>query len=242
MLPETVALVYEISPPPKPAPTNGSNGSNGASPEPDAGLNPVLINEGWIDERRRSAFYSYLQSGEASDNPLLGVVMSHERGILETSAYEVEPEAAWRRRSVAAYMTEAGVDFNCLTHASALPSGRRDVLTLHRHLGARPWSTRERSLLAVLFQTIAPRLGCALRPVGEPSIHDLPPRAIGVLDGFLRGLSSKQAAEERGISVNTVNEYAKMIHRHFGVQSRGELLAHLAGVSHRHQAESLFEA
>jgi len=233
LIPDTVALVYEIAPP---AAEPQNNGSSAARAE----LSPVLIDDGWTDNGRRDAFYAYLESGDTSDNPLLRAIMSHQQGVLETTAYEVAHPSQWRRLSVADYMTEAGVDFNCVTHAATRAGGRRDVMTIHRHKNAPRWSKRDRALLAILFRTLAPHLGRALRPVGEPSIMDLPPRVVGILDGYLRGLSSKQVAAERELSVHTVNEYTKLIHRHFGVQSRGELLALLAGVSHRHQIDPLF--
>lgn len=236
LIPETVALVYEMQPPT----ASRESGENGHATDAGAGLNPTLIDYGWTDEGAREAFHAYLASGDAAENPLLGVVMSRDDAHLETSAFEVEPAPVWHANPVADYMVAARVEFDCLTHASLRSSNRREVLTLHRHLGSAAWSKRERVLARLLFRSLQPHLGSPLSPIGEPSVLDLPPRALVVLDGFLRGLSSKQVAAERDLSIHTVNEYAKLIHRHFGLQSRGELLARLAGVAFRHHQSPLF--
>ncbi len=231
LIPDTVALLYELSAPsPKQLP----------GPEDPAGLSPVLIDHGWIDDSSKSAFDEYLQSGEAAANPLLAAIMQLEPGTLSTTAYEIEPDEAWRARAVSEYMGRARVCIDCITHAKRLPSGRTQVITLHRHLGRHAWTPSETALFLLLFELLHPKLDSLLAPVGEPSILDLPPRATAVLDAMFRGLSSKQIALERDLSVHTINEYSKLIHRHFGVQSRSELQTRFAGVNYRHQIEPLF--
>ncbi len=59
----------------------------------------------------------------------------------------------------------------------------------------------------------------------EPSPSDLPPRPRQVLRCLLQGDSDKQAARRLGISSFTVNQYTKVLFRHFGVQGRAELMA-----------------
>ena len=230
LIPESVSLLYEITPPTQ---------SDNPDPTEDP-VHPVLIDDGWIDHACKDAFYEYLASGDAASNPLLGAIQSLKPGIFSTSAYEIEPEDAWRARPVAAYMARARVDFNCITHAKKLPSGRIQVVTVHRHLGRDDWSTTEQQLLSLLFETLHSKLDSILAPVGDPSVTDLPPRALAVLEAALRGLSNKQIAAERGLSIHTINEYTKLIHRHFAVQSRSELQARLAGVHFRNQIDPKF--
>lgn len=45
------------------------------------------------------------------------------------------------------------------------------------------------------------------------------------LRGLARGRSEAQLAAELGLSPHTVHDYVKALYRHFGVQSRAELLA-----------------
>lgn len=53
----------------------------------------------------------------------------------------------------------------------------------------------------------------------------LPPRLRRTLERLLAGESEKTAARAMGISHHTVHEYVKQIYKHFGVNSRGELMA-----------------
>lgn len=56
-------------------------------------------------------------------------------------------------------------------------------------------------------------------------LADLRDRQREVLYGLARGLSEKEVAGELGISHNTVHAHVKELHRHFVVNSRGELLS-----------------
>lgn len=57
----------------------------------------------------------------------------------------------------------------------------------------------------------------------------LPPRARETLMHLLAGRSEKEIASILGLSKNTVHHYAKLIHKHFDVSSRSELLARWVG-------------
>ena len=53
----------------------------------------------------------------------------------------------------------------------------------------------------------------------------LSPRHLQTLQRLLEGDSEKEIAFRWGVSPNTVHVYVKGLYRHFGVSSRGELLA-----------------
>ena len=72
---------------------------------------------------------------------------------------------------------------------------------------------------------LAPLVGGPLAWFAEPQPSQLPPRVRQVLRCLLEGDGDKQAAARLGISPHTVNVHTKAIFRHFGVQSRAELLA-----------------
>ena len=50
---------------------------------------------------------------------------------------------------------------------------------------------------------------------------------VQTLNLLLAGYGMKQVAAGLGISVHTVNDYVKALHRHFGVATRAELLTKL---------------
>lgn len=60
-------------------------------------------------------------------------------------------------------------------------------------------------------------------PTGGPAA--LSPRLAQTLERLLAGDSEKEAAARLGVSPHTLHVYVKALHRHFGVCSRGELLA-----------------
>jgi DNA-binding CsgD family transcriptional regulator len=87
------------------------------------------------------------------------------------------------------------------------------------------YSERQRLLVQTLLQEIAPFVESTLASFKDPSPFALPPRVRQVLRCLLEGDSDKQIASRLGISSNTVNQYTKVIYRHFAVRSRHELMA-----------------
>ena len=98
-------------------------------------------------------------------------------------------------------------------------------LILARNAGRRDFSQRDRALVGFAHRELARLIGPRLARFAEPTPLDLTPRVRQVLDRLLEGDGDKQVAARLGMSRFTVNEYAKVIYRHFGVQSRAELLA-----------------
>ena len=97
-------------------------------------------------------------------------------------------------------------------------------LNFGRAVGGRDFTPRERTLVREAHDLVAPLAGGPLASFAEPAPTALPVRARLVLKCLLEGDSDKQAAARLGISRFTVNHYGKQIHRHFGVQTRAELL------------------
>jgi DNA-binding CsgD family transcriptional regulator len=131
---------------------------------------------------------------------------------------------------------EASAEYECsrqigVSHSMAclrmLP-GAKDgfrILSLWRAAGERDFSLRDRVLLREVQAAIVPLIGGPLAPQGEPSPADLAPRVRQVLRCLLEGDGDKQIAARLGLTRHTVNQYAKALFRHFGVESRAELLA-----------------
>ena len=91
--------------------------------------------------------------------------------------------------------------------------------------GERDFTPAEKCLVECAVAAIAPLVGGALAGFADPSPSELPPRTRQVLKCLLEGDGDKQVAARLGLSVLTVNQHTKRIYRHFGVQSRAELLA-----------------
>jgi DNA-binding CsgD family transcriptional regulator len=96
---------------------------------------------------------------------------------------------------------------------------------LYRPIGQRDFSARDRLIVHEVQAALAPLVGGPLARFNEPSPMDLAPRARQVLGCLLEGDGDKQIAARLKLSKFTVNQYTKQIFRHFGVNSRPELLA-----------------
>jgi DNA-binding NarL/FixJ family response regulator len=82
---------------------------------------------------------------------------------------------------------------------------------------------QKRILLARLCKLVGEQAGATKGKLSKE--QDLPPRVLQTLEGLLAGQSEKEVAHELGVSPHTVHVYVKSLHKHFGVSSRGELLA-----------------
>jgi DNA-binding NarL/FixJ family response regulator len=99
------------------------------------------------------------------------------------------------------------------------------VLYLLRPIGEQDFTGRQRAFAAEAMARVAPLLGGPLARLHEPAPSALPRRIRLVLRYLLEGDSDQHIAERMKLSRFTVNEYVDRIYRHFGVQSRTELLA-----------------
>lgn len=110
----------------------------------------------------------------------------------------------------------------------SLPSLGRDEnvgMVLTRSKGRRDFNGRDLAFVSELLSALTPLVGGPLARFSEPSPIDLAPRVRQVLGCLLEGDGDKQIAARLGVSAYTVNQYTKLIFKHFGVVSRTELLA-----------------
>jgi DNA-binding CsgD family transcriptional regulator len=99
------------------------------------------------------------------------------------------------------------------------------LLAVSRPKGDRPFSGRDKAIIHEMNVQLSPMLGRELAGLAEPAPSALPRRSQAVLRCVLEGDSDKQISRRTHISPHTVNGHLKVIFRHFGVQSRSELLA-----------------
>ncbi|MCC7339291.1 MAG: helix-turn-helix transcriptional regulator [Pirellulaceae bacterium] len=122
------------------------------------------------------------------------------------------------------YVKKAHLDDGILIHHQAGPRQMR-WLWVNRALNDSPFGDRDRRLMTLLNLELSRLLGTKLALIGEPTLTDLSPRQRDVLICLMEGDSEKQVAVRLNISPYTVHDYVKLLHAHFDVRSRGELLA-----------------
>jgi DNA-binding CsgD family transcriptional regulator len=123
------------------------------------------------------------------------------------------------------FVRQGGLDLGILSRQTFGCGEHTNVVILYPSLGKAPLLERSRRLVHLTQQELGPLLGKALAVAGEPGWSNLPPRWRQTLDCLLEGDSEKQVALRLGISQLTIHQYVKGLYQHFGVSSRGELLA-----------------
>jgi DNA-binding NarL/FixJ family response regulator len=94
-----------------------------------------------------------------------------------------------------------------------------------RAIGEVDFSVRQKAVVREAMAHVAPLIGGPLARFYEPVPSELPPRLRQVLRCLLEGDTDKQVAARLGLTRHTVNQYTKVVFRHFRVRSRPELLA-----------------
>lgn len=105
------------------------------------------------------------------------------------------------------------------------PGDGSAVVIIARAIGDMDFSAREKAVVQEAMALAVPLVGGPLARFREPSPSALPPRVREVLRCLLEGEGDKQVAARLELTRHTVNQYVKVIFRHFAVQSRAELLA-----------------
>lgn len=116
--------------------------------------------------------------------------------------------------------------FSPLRAARAASAGHRYSigLGLSRPAGAPPFGARERLILQLLNRELMDVYEqFAASVVARPAA--LPPTLGQTLILLQQGLSESQIAARRGLSRHTIHDHVKRLHKHFGAQTRAELLA-----------------
>lgn len=185
---------------------------------------------GWSGERERRAFVSYTESAQwvALDPSMPRLAQAVTTPLCTFTRDQLLGDREWYESAhVQELRRAARVDsFIYAAYAPGGDCGRS--FSLHRPWGDRPFGERERRLVDI-FHHECTFLHEPRSTVDPALLRGLPPRLQDTLRGLAKGRSEKQIAADLGISPHTVHEYVKALHRHFGVQSRSELLARCLG-------------
>jgi DNA-binding CsgD family transcriptional regulator len=166
-----------------------------------------------VNPRHQPMFVAALARLIRSDSPISMGQMLGDRG--------------WRRSYLYQEVyANVGLDAN-LYSLVRLNCGADDdaMLFVVRAAGRRAFGGREGQIVREIKSALAAGIGGPFARFTEPSPSKLTPRARQVLKCLLEGDGDKQVAIRLALSPYTVNQYTKVIYRHFGASSRTELLA-----------------
>jgi DNA-binding CsgD family transcriptional regulator len=184
-------------------------------------VQPLQIRDQGIDPAARQSFFDDLYwTDHSSDDALEGIVRLYGTAFT-VRRRDLVTDQRWYRSTMAneRYRKHHCGDFIM----SMVPVAELGVLCSVELF--RPWrgpgfSPRDRLLVDLLHGELARDWRRPLRPVPH-----LTPRQQEVLDRLAAGASEKELADQLGLSIHTVHDHVKAVHRAFGVRSRGELLA-----------------
>ena len=195
----------------------------GGHPRP---IDPLDV--GWSGAAERQMYADYYRTQVVDDPGTRALLNGHVATRFITATREqLIDDATWYAAPAVSDLRRLGGVDDFVSSTVALRPG-----VLHGFVVYRPWgerrrfTPRERRLVRLchlwLFQLY--RRGLA-DGAATAAVAALPPRARQALDLLLAGRSTKQVAAGLGISRHTVNDYTKLLHHHFGVTTRAELLA-----------------
>jgi DNA-binding CsgD family transcriptional regulator len=188
--------------------------------------NLVDASESGIDATQRQRFYEdILAYDHQTDDTLNGLVAFYGTQYTR-SRPEIVSDERWYRSAIA---NEKFRPHDC-DHflVSTVPVAPHTVasLALFRGWGEPPFGAREKLLVELLHE----ELGREWLAAREPRLS---PRQREVLELLRRGDSEKEVAAALELSVHTVHDHVKALHRAYGVRSRGELMARAAATRPR---------
>jgi DNA-binding NarL/FixJ family response regulator len=185
---------------------------------------------GWASEAARQRFLQYLaldahQRDETSVRATLAFTQSSTEVLTQLRSELVDAQTWYTSVDFNEYRRVSELDDHLYSAAAMPQAGMAHMITLHAALREPPLPRRAVRLVDLFHQELVALLGSKLARTGEPGIERLSPRLRQVLGKLLSGDSEKQIARALELSLATVHQYVMGLHKHFGVSSRGELMA-----------------
>jgi DNA-binding CsgD family transcriptional regulator len=198
-----------------------------------AGRQPVslsTIRVGWRDESARRTWHDYADTVPMQQTPEYSRIVGSDGGGVLLCRDDVWDRTTWyRSRTFNERHLPSGIDDYILSIVAVPHLDLFHSLWVHRGIGEKPFSARQREILSLLHAELGSLIGRALASACEPALQGLTRRERDTLDALLLGDSEKQIAARLGISTATAHEYVVSVYRHYRVSSRGELMARFVG-------------
>ncbi len=188
--------------------------------------------DGWISDDAETRWREYAQSIPVERMPEYPYLSKFSGETLVLSRDQIWGRETWyRSHTYNEVHRECGIDDYIISICPTSIPDRCTTLWLHKGVGSRDFSQRERAIVSLLHMIINQEIGTYLAAVDEPRLAGLTKRRLEVLDRLLLGDSEKQIAYHFDVGRATIHDHVLAIYRHFGVSSRGELLSRFIGRS-----------
>ena len=195
-------------------------------PRPGPAVPPVSAYSVVAEPKAEEAFQAYLRVGAPDVDPILSAIGKLPDALVTRTRAELVSDTEWYRSATFNEHFRVGeIDHQMMSVCRVSENSASSVIALNRALGDPDFSLRERRLLNFFHVELGRLIGGPLVSALEPNAAQLSPRLRQTLDCLLEGDSEKQVAARLRLSPATVHQYVTGLYRHFGVQSRGQLIA-----------------
>jgi len=192
---------------------------------PLGAIDVVSVFDTGFDSQSRNALAAYHRELTPSADPIFRVLQRSPGRLVTHTRREIVADALWYRSACFDYHRSANVDHQATSVFQFSADKDISVIAMHRGLGSRDFSQRERRLLDFFHSEVGPLIGRALVTSKEATPEGLSPRLRQTLALLLEGESEKAVAARLELSPATVHQYVTALYRRFRVSSRPALMA-----------------
>jgi DNA-binding CsgD family transcriptional regulator len=205
-----------------------ANGGEGRLTGAEGAIVPLTYFHYGFDPADIPTFLAYMREGGPSVDPLVRALQRAPGRTAARTRKQMVPDRVYYRSPIFdRYLQPGNVHHRLASIFPTAGGGAISFLHLHRSRGARDFSSRERARLEFFHREIGPLVGRALISAAEPTPERLSRRLRQTLACLVEGDSEKQVAARLGVSHATAHQYVTALYRRLGVNSRGQLLAHV---------------
>lgn len=203
-----------------------ATGGEGRWIRPRGSVEALSALDAGLDARGRELYMAYHRDLGPRGDPIFRALRQVPGRLVTRARRQLVSDAEWYRSAAWEYRRPIGIGDELTSVYQVSSEGAISVIALFRAPRERGFSPREQRLLTFLHEELGRLIGRALVSVTEPNPDKLSPRLRQTLACLLEGDSEKQVAARLSLSRATTHQYVTALYRHFGVQSRAQLLAH----------------
>jgi DNA-binding CsgD family transcriptional regulator len=180
-----------------------------------------------LDSRGREVYAAYQREVGPGGDPIFRALQHLPGRHVTRTRRQLVSDVTWYRSATwNDYHRPIKIDDQLTSVYQVSGGGVVNVIALHHAQGERDFSSRQQRVLSFFHAELGGLIGRSLVSAAESRPDTLSPRLRQTLACLLEGDSEKQVASRLGLSQATTHEYVTALYRHFGVQSRAQLMAH----------------
>jgi DNA-binding CsgD family transcriptional regulator len=205
-----------------------ATGGEGRWPRPQRDIEATFAVDVGLDSRAHALYAAYMRELGPDHDPIFQALKQVPGRLVVRTRRELVADRAWYRSAAwNGYRRPVDLDDQLTSVYQISDAGVVSVIAMLRAPGERHFSPREQRVLRFFHEELGRLIGHALVSPTESKPAGLSRRLGQTLACLLDGDSEKQVAARLGLSQATIHQYVTALYRHFGVRSRGQLLAHV---------------